>query len=56
MVKSGESSRDTSASTTHPEIRPFRIEVPEEDLVDLLLRIAETRRRERGTVAVPSCN
>jgi pimeloyl-ACP methyl ester carboxylesterase len=28
---------------THPEVRPFRIDVPEEDLLDLRRRIAETR-------------
>jgi hypothetical protein len=28
---------------THPAVRPFRIDVPEEDLVDLRRRIAATR-------------
>src|SRR5215217_3861542 len=28
---------------THPEVRPFQVDVPEEDLVDLRRRIAETR-------------
>ena len=32
-------------------VRPFRIDVPEEDLVDLRRRIAETRWPERETVA-----
>src|SRR5919202_4447855 len=30
-------------TTTHPEVRPFREDVPEEDLVDLRQRIAATR-------------
>ena len=29
-------------TTTHPEVRPFRIDVPEEELVDLRRRIAAT--------------
>src|SRR5256714_15683178 len=33
------------------EIRPFTVEVPEEDLVDLRRRIASTRWPERETVA-----
>jgi hypothetical protein len=36
-------------STT--EIRPFSVEVPEEDLVDLRKRIAATRWPEKETVA-----
>jgi pimeloyl-ACP methyl ester carboxylesterase len=43
MVKSDERSRDTREWITHPEVRPFRINVPEEDLVDLRRRIAATR-------------
>jgi pimeloyl-ACP methyl ester carboxylesterase len=43
MVKSDERSRDTRESITHPEVRPFRIDVPEEDLVDLRRRIAAAR-------------
>jgi len=39
----------TIESTT--EIRPFSVEVPEEDLVDLRRRIAATRWPERETVA-----
>jgi pimeloyl-ACP methyl ester carboxylesterase len=39
----------TIESTT--EIRPFSVEVPEEDLVDLRRRIAATRWPERQTVA-----
>ena len=34
----------------YPAIRPFRFEVPEEDLVDLRQRIAATRWPERETV------
>src|SRR5829696_3902033 len=36
---------------THPEVRPFQVDVPEEDLVDLRRRIAATRWPERETVA-----
>ena len=43
MVKSDERSRDTRESITHPEVRPFRIDVPDEDLVDLRRRIEATR-------------
>jgi pimeloyl-ACP methyl ester carboxylesterase len=43
MVKSDERSRDTRESITHPEVRPFRIDVPEEDLVDLRRRIEAAR-------------
>ena len=39
----------TIESTT--EIRPFSVELPEEDLVDLRQRIAATRWPERETVA-----
>jgi Epoxide hydrolase N terminus len=38
------------AATTSEEIRPFRIEVPEADLVDLRRRIVATRWPERETV------
>ena len=38
-------------STTHPEVRPFRIDVPEEDIVDLRRRIADTQWPEKETVA-----
>jgi pimeloyl-ACP methyl ester carboxylesterase len=38
-------------TTTHPEVRPFRVEVPEEDLVDLRRRIAATQWPEKETVA-----
>src|ERR687884_1370108 len=34
---------DPGTTTTHPEVRPFRVDVPEEDLVDLRQRIAATR-------------
>jgi pimeloyl-ACP methyl ester carboxylesterase len=39
---------------TEPTIRPFQIQVPEEDLVDLRRRIAATRWPEKETVADPS--
>ncbi len=35
---------------THPEVRPFRIDVPEEELVDLRQRIAATRWPEKEPV------
>src|SRR5215208_3109383 len=35
---------------THPAVRPFRIDVPEEDLDDLRRRIAATRWPEKETV------
>jgi pimeloyl-ACP methyl ester carboxylesterase len=38
------------ATTEDNEIRPFRIEVPEEQLVDLRRRVASTRWPERETV------
>src|ERR687890_1689401 len=37
-------------TTTHPEVRPFRIDVPEEDLVDLRRRIAATQWPEKELV------
>jgi hypothetical protein len=36
---------------THSEVRPFRVDVPEEDLVDLRRRIAATQWPEKETVA-----
>ena len=42
--------RSTETTTTPPEVRPFRIDVPEEDLDDLRRRIAATRWPERETV------
>jgi hypothetical protein len=36
--------------STETTIRPFRIDVPEEDLVDLRQRIAATRWPDRETV------
>jgi hypothetical protein len=33
----------TETTMTHPEVRPFHIDVPEEDLVDLRRRIEATR-------------
>src|SRR5215207_9474546 len=41
----------TETTTTHPEVRPFRIDVPEEELVDLRRRIADTQWPEKETVA-----
>jgi hypothetical protein len=40
-----------TAMTTHPAVRPFRIGVPEEELVDLRRRILATRWPEREIVA-----
>ena len=45
--------RDTVPETA-PAIRPFRVEVPEDDLVDLRQRITATRWPERETVTDPS--
>jgi hypothetical protein len=41
----------TSPVGEEAAVRPFRIDVPEEDLLDLRRRIAETRWPERETVA-----
>jgi pimeloyl-ACP methyl ester carboxylesterase len=38
-------------TTAHPEVRPFRIDVPEEDLGNLRRRIAATQWPEKETVA-----
>ena len=38
-------------TTTHPEVRSFRVDVPEEKLVDLRRRIAATQWPEKETVA-----
>src|SRR5918995_4328169 len=38
-------------TTTRPEIRPFSIDVPEEELADLRRRIAATQWPEKETVA-----
>jgi hypothetical protein len=35
---------------THPDVRPFRVSVPKEDLVELRRRIAATRWPDRETV------
>jgi pimeloyl-ACP methyl ester carboxylesterase len=43
--------RSTETTTTPPAVRPFRIDVPQEDLLDLRRRIAATRWPERETVA-----
>ena len=42
--------RSTETTMTHPEVRPFHIDVPEEDLVELRRRIAATQWPERETV------
>ena len=42
--------RSTETTTTPPAVRPFRIDVPEEDLDDLRRRIAATRWPEKETV------
>src|SRR5205823_3340451 len=42
---------DMTTIESATEIRPFTVEVPEEDLVDLRRRIAATRWPERETVA-----
>jgi pimeloyl-ACP methyl ester carboxylesterase len=41
---------EPEAATQDPTIRPFRVSVPEEDLVELRRRIAATRWPERETV------
>jgi pimeloyl-ACP methyl ester carboxylesterase len=46
--------RASMTTITEPTIRPFQIQVPEEDLVDLRRRIAATRWPEKETVADPS--
>jgi hypothetical protein len=38
-------------SMARPDVRPFRIDVPDEELVDLRRRILATRWPERETVA-----
>ena len=40
-----------AAATTKDAVRPFRVQVPESELVDLRQRIAETRWPDRETVA-----
>src|SRR5437016_3490420 len=45
---------DIATIESATEIRPFSVEVPEEDLVDLRRRIAATRWPEQETVADPS--
>src|SRR3712207_2238013 len=53
VYREGERRETTMAQTTEtrPEVRPFRIDVPEEDLVDLRRRIAATQWPEKETVA-----
>jgi pimeloyl-ACP methyl ester carboxylesterase len=41
----------TKTTMTHPEVRPFRVSVPEEDLVELRRRVAATRWPDRETVS-----
>jgi hypothetical protein len=41
----------SSTSETATEIRPFRVDIPEEKLTDLRRRIAATRWPDRETVA-----
>jgi pimeloyl-ACP methyl ester carboxylesterase len=40
----------SETTTTHHEVRPFRVDVPEKDLVDLRRRIPATRWPDRETV------
>jgi pimeloyl-ACP methyl ester carboxylesterase len=42
---------DTARATTSDEIRPFRVHVPEADILDLRRRLAATRWPDRETVA-----
>src|SRR3712207_4248951 len=42
---------DPAPSTTTPAIRPFRVDIPEEALVDLRRRIASTQWPDKETVA-----
>ena len=42
--------RSTETNMAPPAVRPFRTDVPEEDLVDLRRRIAATRWPERETI------
>ena len=44
----------TETTMTPPEVRPFRIDAPEEDLVDLRRRIAATRWPSKELVEDPS--
>ena len=46
--------RSTETTMTPPEVRPFRVEVPEEELVDLRRRIAATRWPSKELVEDPS--
>src|SRR5215208_3196157 len=48
--RSREEQRQEDPVTTETTIRPFRVDVPEEDLVELRRRIAATRWPERETV------
>jgi len=50
----GTIAEDTTIRPEDSTIRPFRVNVPEEDLVDLRRRLAMTRLPEKETVADPS--
>ena len=43
--------RDTAMDSATPAIQPFRVDVPDEDLVDLRQRVAATQWPEKETVA-----
>jgi pimeloyl-ACP methyl ester carboxylesterase len=47
-------SQSPQTTTTRSAVRPFKINVPEEELVDLRRRIAATRWPDKETVADPS--
>jgi pimeloyl-ACP methyl ester carboxylesterase len=47
----GQLSATARAATEEPAIRPFRVNVPEEELVDLRRRVAATKWPEKETVA-----
>src|SRR5215207_5914042 len=42
--------RSTTQETAPADVRPFRVDVPEEDLIDLRQRITATRWPEKETV------
>src|SRR5215216_2306687 len=44
----------TMTTITKSDVRPFQVEIPEEDIADLRRRIAATRWPEKETVADPS--
>ena len=51
LAAAGDASQPTSEMANAEAIRPFRINVPEEDLVDLRRRIFATRWPDKETVA-----